>query len=550
MKSSNYFWATLFACLLLENTSLQGQICSPDTSISTFGIFPQDLPDMCLNTFQSENITIWMPVEATVEINGNIVLAAIDSFVIEGITGLPPGLNYTCQPPFCQTTGGGSSCLLLSGTPNQLGTYVMDIYVSYYAHVNDIQVVEADTFWAYYEVVINDFSAQSAVQPARCGNADGQVSVTFNGTAPYTYLWNNGNTTATLSGIPPGQYSVVASDANSCIFSDTLVVPSIGEAPQISIENIGWEGCLEDGEGVIDLDVDGGRPAYLFSWSNGAQTEDLRGLAEGIYTLELRDADNCLTRESFQIIEPPSLDLGVLIQTNVLCAGGQTGSVSALVSGGIEPYTLSWNTQAPVSTAILNSLGAGTYTLTVRDTANCLKTLDITITEPPALQVDFVTHAETSAGAMDGGITATVSGGYAPYEYLWNNGEIGKELDSLSNGSYTLKVKDAYGCMLVDSVNLDLWAVGIKEELDAGVKFFTVSPNPSQGKVSIDLELTSASEIEVQIFDLQGKTHFSEKQQITQKFSRSFDLSTYGPGLYLLSLNTSSGTINRKVLIR
>jgi len=481
---------------------------------------------------------------------GDTVIAQIDSFVLEDMVGLPPGLNYTCQSSFCQIIGGNSSCVLINGTPIQMGTFPIHIYSTYYAKIGGVSLIRPDTLLAYYTISVTSLSSGATVNAATCERADGSISLAPIGTVPFTYLWNTGHRESAINDLLPDDYIVEVSDANACFIIDTIEVNNIGEVPEIVLEEIAWQGCSENGKGKIDLAINGGRPAYVYIWTHGDSIEDVRDLAPGPYTVLVTDADNCSATKDFMITPPPSLDLGILIQTNVLCAGEQTGSVSTLVSGGQQPYDLSWNTSPPSFSANLNSLASGVYTLTVVDSLACQKNLDISITEPAALMADIEEAGETATNARDGSIQVNISGGTAPYTYQWSNGETGPRIDSLKNGTYVLSTTDANGCERVDSVFLGQWAVGLEENFQAGIASFSLSPNPNDGRFLLEIEFMRTEKTTWQVLDLTGKIILTESFDSQQNYKELINLSSYSTGLYFLRVKTLSGVISQKFLIK
>ncbi|WP_417876761.1 SprB repeat-containing protein, partial [Winogradskyella sediminis] len=136
-------------------------------------------------------------------------------------------------------------------------------------------------------------SAQTNV--ACNGGATGSLTVSpVNGTAPYTYLWDDGSaqTTATATGLSAGTYEVTVIDINGCIATasatitqPTSVLSASGVATHVS--------CNGGSNGTVDLTVTGGTAPYTYAWSNTATTEDMVGLMAGTYNVTVTDANGC-----------------------------------------------------------------------------------------------------------------------------------------------------------------------------------------------------------------------------------------------------------------
>ena len=551
MKTYPFFLKEILVFgLLLICTNLQAQICVPDTMGNAQGVFPAVLPDGCLNEAYQATVTIRVPADTNILVGGATFFAIIDSQVINDIQGLPPGITYSCQTSSCVILGGTESCILASGTPSQVGSYPIDIISTFYGTVSGVPNTLVDTQQAFYTIIINSLSATTASTPADCNVLNGTASVTPTGTAPYTYSWSNGETTASISNLASGQYSVTVTDANGCSITETVMVGNTGAAPMIALDNVGWTGCAEDGSGQINLTVTGGSPGYTYAWSSGQTTEDLSGLQAGNYQLTVTDALGCISTQSVDISAPPTLSSQVLIQTNNLCPGDNNGSISTTITGGVAPYLISWNTAPPVSEETINNLPAGEYTMMVTDDIGCVKLLNTTITEPPALGIQFKDSSETAVEAMDGSIEAVASGGTPPYTYAWSNGESMAFIDSLSTATYSLTITDANNCVFTDSVQLGQWAVGIENEFEAAISQLNISPNPSNGLFTLDLEVNKRQALKLEILNLQGKVLFAKSFPQSLKLREEIRLDRLSSGLYFVRISSPLGSTSRKLMLR
>lgn len=152
----------------------------------------------------------------------------------------------------------------------------------------------------------------------------------------------------------------------------------------------------------------------------------------------------------------PAPPLGVTItsSTNVLCNGQSTGSATAETSGGFPPYTFDWSNGE--SSAEINDLAAGTYTVTVTDNNGNTATGQVEITEPPLLEFETPLINDVSCnGESDGSIEADVSGGVSPYTYTWSNGASLPSIFNLSAGTYAVTVTDINGCTQFESYQVN-----------------------------------------------------------------------------------------------
>lgn len=293
------------------------------------------------------------------------------------------------------------------------------------------------------------------------GGSTGAVTVTgAGGTAPYTYLWSNGASTATVSGLAAGTYTVTTADAFGCTgtASVTLTQPSaitLGGLPTISNASCGG-GC--DGS-ISNVVIVGGTPPYTYLWSNGATTANISNLCAGAYTGTVTDNNGCL------FVSPPitisaggTLALsGVPAVSNASCAGACDGSITGVaVTGGTAPYTYLWSNGA--TTANVTGLCAGSYDLTITDAGGCTYSLPtaIAITEPAQLTIPTPTATNiTCNGLSNGSITVAPTGGTAPYTYAWSpTGGTNATASGLAAGTYTVIVTDANSCTATASATV------------------------------------------------------------------------------------------------
>lgn len=546
MKLLNYLSGALL-CLVFCfcNNALQAQ-CTPDSSITSTGIFPDTLVGTCAGIPYEEVINLVIPNDTIV---GGFP-ATIDSLVLDSVAGLPPGLNFFCLDGSCSIAGGSRSCVLVSGTPTTPGVYPIDLYITGHVVVFGAPIAQPDTLFAFYTLTVNPGLITSiSITNAACGASDGSATAMPSGAAPYTYAWSTGETTASANGLAAGLYSVTITDANGCEVTESVEIQNIGNIPAISVSSSGWVGCSETGGGAIDLTISGGMAAYSYAWSSGETTEDLSGLAEGMYTVTVTDANNCTDTEVINITQPSVMDLAIDSQTDLLCAGANSGTITASLSGGQTPYTTSWDTN-PVSTGLsIGNLAGGTYTLTVTDDLGCIKTAAATLTEPSPIVLSVADTSETAAGAMNGSATATVSGGTPPYTYSWDNGADSSRIDSLISGTYILTVTDANNCVVKDTVVVQQWAVGIEDELAAGINSLSIYPNPNQGQFSLDLSLQNPESVIISVFDLRGQKLFEEQTERGLQFEKLIQLNDAGKGMYVLQIQSPRGLAIRKFVI-
>ena len=309
--------------------------------------------------------------------------------------------------------------------------------------------------------------------PISCnGEADASIkAVASGGTGSYTYQWGvNGNfsNAQELTNLGAGTYEVLASDENGCtaIANITLEAPEVFEA-EVDITSTNDNdfdiSCAGAADGTIEISAQGGTAPYIYNWSNGATTSSLNNLGPATYTVTITDQNDCEIIRSVTLTEPLPLSLEVNVNSfyngfNISCFGENDGSAVGLASGGYGILTYAWSNGA--TTANINELTAGTYSLTVTDENNCTIEGEVTLTEPTLLNVtaEVISNYNgtdiSCAGANDGRAQVLISGSVAPYSINWSNGENTQIISDLSPGIYTVTVTDANNCEMISAVTI------------------------------------------------------------------------------------------------
>ncbi len=277
------------------------------------------------------------------------------------------------------------------------------------------------------------------------GTSTGSINLTVTGgTTPYTYLWSNGATSRDLNGLIAGTYSVTVTDGNGCTVTKSIAIAQPTAALSLSGSHVGV-GCFGGTSGSIDLTVTGGTAPYSYAWSNGATARDLAGLAAGVYSVGVTDANGCTATWSVTLDQPAAALVVAATHTDAACFAGATGSIDLTVAGGTAPYSYAWSNGATAQD--LTGLAAGTYAVLVRDANGCTAMRSVTISEPTAALALSDAHKNVSCyGEATGSIDLTVAGGTVPYSYAWSNGATSQDLGGLVAGTYTVAVTDAEGC--------------------------------------------------------------------------------------------------------
>lgn len=287
------------------------------------------------------------------------------------------------------------------------------------------------------------------------GAVNGTLVVTpFSGTAPYTFSLNGGSFVSgvapyTFNNMAAGPHQIVVRDAIGCLSNAVPVTVAAGP-PLVTTAVSTPALCNAGSTGTISVTapVVGSAPfEYSINGTNWQTGTIFNGLLAGTYTIRFRERDGCVGSTSVNITEPLAITLSATT-TPVVCNGQSNGQLAITSSGGVAPYQFSVNSGSSWQNATQFSLGAGSYTLTIRDANDCRQSLPIVITQPSALSGTATTTSATCNGGNDGTLMLTPTGGNGTYSYSIDAGVNWQTANTfnLAPGSYTVTIKDQLNC--------------------------------------------------------------------------------------------------------
>lgn len=298
-------------------------------------------------------------------------------------------------------------------------------------------------------------------------NNDGVLGINVTGlTPPLTVNWQ------TLGGLPTltthmvtgatdaltsysgGPVLVTVTSATGSTFANYAGAPPFG----FSFSSLA---AVCPALGAASVSVSGGTAPYTYQWYR-LSTDAVVGttvpvsLPAGVYGITITDAAGCkYGSKAAPIFDTIQYFSPFSITTASTTANCNNGTASVTVSSGATlPVSYNWSNGS--NTAVITGLHAGDYGVTVTDALGCVSGMPLgtgtmsfsnVVNVPQAypISVAFSTTAATCT-ATDGAITATPSGGVAPYSYLWNNGARTQTQTNVPTGVYEVVVTDANGC--------------------------------------------------------------------------------------------------------
>ncbi len=402
----------------------------------------------------------------------------------------PIYLEVTVLPPTCYGANNGGIDLTVFGgtapytflwsngsTDEDPQNLVSGIYQFEITDVNGCNLI------GDIEVPGPEFSFDLTLNPTDVlcfGSNTGSISLNMSGgTAPYSFLWSDGVTEQNRTDLYAGFYYVTVTDATNSCTAGSVIINQPDPLDLFSLqENVT---CAGEQTGMLDITVTGGTPGYNYFWTNGLNTEDLINIGIGYYSVIVVDANGCqITGGPFTITAPPSLNVSY-DQTEVSCYGGNDGTISVSVTGGIPPYTYSWSNGD--TTENIADLTAGTYNLTITDSLGCTSNQFFLLTEPEAIVSNGMVDQVSCYGEHDGMILLYTTGGNPPYTYLWSNGATVPNLYYVGQGTYTVTITDSDNCSAVESFVVTqpqfMWAGGVVHHIHC--------PGGSDGEILVSV---------------------------------------------------------------
>jgi gliding motility-associated-like protein len=318
---------------------------------------------------------------------------------------------------------------------------------------------------------------------------------------------------------PTANFPIQVNDANGNI----LVINSSGElttcsnvpCPTIntSVTTQTNVSCFGGTDGSATVSASGGTAPYNYTWSPGTLSGATQSnLAAGTYSINITDAANC-TASMTVIITQPSALTATTSATPTPC--GQSGGGASLTpTGGTAPYTYLWSSGQ--TTSSISSVAAGPYSVVVTDALGCQATINLTINSDngPVLSVSGIVGVDC-ANDTDGSATVDVTGGTAPYSYLWTPGNFNTAtVSTLSGGTYTVTVTDAGDCVSSIEVIIpsgpEIEVTGVVTNTTCGVAEGAIALTTTGGTGTLSYEWSPNGETTASISGLIGGTYVAE----------------------------------------
>lgn len=203
--------------------------------------------------------------------------------------------------------------------------------------------------------------------------------------------------------------------------------------------------------GSATATTSGGAGPFTYQWSNGGTSDSITNVAAGSYTVTVNGIAGCVATATVFVSNTGGADVE-LTPTAATCFGSATGSVSSNVTGGTAGYTYLWSNGA--NTPSIQSVAAGSYTVSVTDGSACVTTATVAVSQPSAISNTFTPTLITCRDESNGALSAAGAGGTGSFSYAWSTGATSAAISSLAAGVYTVTLTDAASCTASFSTSL------------------------------------------------------------------------------------------------
>lgn len=455
------------------------EFLTPPYPSQTITFQPASLAGLASNVYQLRVNDSTLPVNSEFLVNIPIssgVCASVVStqsttcgFNNGSVTGTSTSL-YSSTDYFLFDTN--NSLLTSANTNSSTVTFGELSAGTYYLGVTDLGGCTAFTPTFIIQESENLDFGLYVVPNSSCGGTPiGKIIVTGQtGLAPFSYLWSNGQTGSTITGLTSGNYSVDVTDSYGCELSKSGLVNDVSPIG-LGIFTSTPPTCLQS-NGVINMTVTGGTEPFYYSASSGnvlvsySRTFTIQGLSSGQYDFQVTDAGLCQMFAGTTLETPGGITTVTVQGQNSTCSS-INGTITVNVVGGSTPYTYTLiypngsqlNINNSQTTQIFRDLSSGTYMVGVSDNSGCSYLQEVTL----VAQNKFTISTEvvgTKCNQNNGRVTIfTTTGATLPLDYsvdgiqnIIDTNLSAATFNNLTSGTHIITVTDADGCVQTTNV--------------------------------------------------------------------------------------------------
>ncbi len=307
------------------------------------------------------------------------------------------------------------------------------------------------------------------------GPAEGYIKISSSGgSGPHAYQWTGEivSNSDSIYDLTAGKYYFLITDSLNCTTNDSLTL-SEADKVEIEIDSVFPNPCLGQEKGEIYVSPSGGIEPYSYSWTGppgfSSQQQDITGLIEGMYCLDLTDARGCIYEKDTSIVDGDPIHVTHSVSRyddyNLICHGDASGSIQV---DTVEGNGLDWKSYVYIWTGPdgfkaytheIDNLEAGNYHLNVFDSANCRSNITVSLIQPPAIYIKYDSLiSNPCVEDNNSAIYITPINGFEPLVYQWSGPDgfesTTQDITGLSKGKYYISITDNKGCNSASDTSL------------------------------------------------------------------------------------------------
>jgi subtilisin-like proprotein convertase family protein len=352
------------------------------------------------------------------------------------------------MPPYTYKWSNGATTKNLINTAEGIYSVTITDNNHCYASLNDISLTSKPSLKAGIKTIQH---------PPCPSQATGSIQLlVVNGTPPYQYRWESGQTTESISNLKAGIYTATVTDDTGCL---DVIMSTITEPDSLQIKIVSTEAvrCYGENNGSIKTEMTGGTMPYTFLWSKlSERTDDIFNLEAGNYTLTITDANGCkVITHPISIDQPHPFNIEIDSIRDAICIAGKNGYVSVLGQGGNGDYNYVWS-HSPLSVAYFEDLTPGYYSVTAYDKLGCkasIPNIELSYTNKQVMVDLTLVQANKCYLDKNAQVAAHISNAKQPLDFNWSHGvqyfknSLQDTITKLGAGIYTLSITDVDGCI-------------------------------------------------------------------------------------------------------
>lgn len=386
--------------------------------------------------------------------------------------GIPAGTVVTgsaaSTPTFCASTADGTVTVTTNNGTSPF-TYSIDngtaqnsnVFSGVTAGSHTISFTDANGCIGTASVTVTSgpgLTVTATPDSTACpGASDGTITVSSNGTGPYSYSIDGGAAQPgnVFNGLTSGNHSILVTDANGCIGGVSSVVP-VGTSITGSAGFTDASCAAATNGTVTGLPATGTAP-YSYSLDGGPSQANatFTGVAPGNHTVSFTDASGCTASASVTVGFGPDLT-GSATSTPTACPGVSDGTVTVTPASGTSPFNYSIDGGPGQTANIFTGIAAGNHSISFTDANGCPGTTSVSVAPGNSITSNIVNGNPPCAFINDGTITINPTSGTGPYEYAINGGawQSLNVFSNLSPGNYNIDIRNISGCLGTNSTTL------------------------------------------------------------------------------------------------